>query len=75
MSGVSVRIIAYQPGSHISLDYSSALLAAGKTDREIADALFLRVRTVGNHVKHILNKTSIANRTEAAVQAARMGLV
>ena len=51
------------------------LLADGKTDREIAEHLFLSVRTVGNHVKHILSKTSSANRTEAAVQATRMGLV
>jgi pimeloyl-ACP methyl ester carboxylesterase len=51
------------------------LIAAGKTDRQIAAELLLSVRTVGNHVKHILDKMSCANRTEAAVYATRMELV
>lgn len=51
------------------------LIADGKTDREIAADLFLSVRTVGNHVKNILDKTSCANRTEAAVYATRLGLL
>ena len=51
------------------------LIAAGKTDREIADELFISVRTVGYHVGNILNKTATANRTEAATYASRNGLV
>jgi DNA-binding CsgD family transcriptional regulator len=49
-------------------------IAAGKTDREIAEELFISVRTVTTHVSNILNKTSTANRTEAATYTARHGL-
>ena len=51
------------------------LIAAGRTDREIAESLFISFRTVGNHVGNILNKTTTTNRTEAAAYAARQGLV
>jgi DNA-binding NarL/FixJ family response regulator len=51
------------------------LLAAGKSNREIAEALVLSVRTIETHVIHILTKTQTANRTEAAIQAYRSGLM
>ena len=51
------------------------LIAVGKTDREIADELDISSRTVNNHVRSILNKTPVANRTEAAAYAALQGLV
>ena len=51
------------------------LVAAGKTDREIAEDLVISVKTVGNHVSNILNKTRASNRTEAATYAAHRGLL
>ena len=51
------------------------LIAAGKTDREIAEELIISIRTFGNHISSILNKTAVANRTEAATCGARHGLV
>ena len=51
------------------------LLVAHKTDREIADDLFLGHRTIHTHVTHILNKLGVANRREAAREAERRGLV
>ena len=51
------------------------MIAAGKTDREIAEELIISIRTVGNHVSSILNKTNAANRAEAATYASRHGLV
>ncbi len=51
------------------------LVAAGKTDREIAEALVISVKTVGFHVGNILSKTTSSNRTEAATYASRHGLV
>ncbi len=51
------------------------LIVAGKTDREIAQELFISARTVGGHISNILNKTNAANRTEAAAYATRRGLV
>ncbi len=50
------------------------LVAAGRTDREIAEELIIAVRTVTTHVSNILNKTDSANRTEAASYATRQGL-
>ncbi len=50
------------------------LVAAGKTDREIAEELVIGVRTVTTHVSNILNKVNAVNRTEAAAYATRRGL-
>jgi DNA-binding CsgD family transcriptional regulator len=51
------------------------LLAQRKTDKEIAEALFLGPRTIQSHVAHILNKLGVANRREAAAEAARLALL
>ena len=51
------------------------MVAAGKTDREIAEELIISINTVGNHVRSILNKTNSANRTEAATYANQRGLI
>ncbi len=50
------------------------LMAAGRTDREIAEELIISVRTVTTHVGNILNKTASANRAEAASYATRQRL-
>ena len=50
------------------------LLATGKSNREIADALCISLNTVATHVRNILTKTGTANRTEAAAYALRRGL-
>ncbi len=41
------------------------LLAAGRTNREIADTLFLSVHTVRAHLRSILNKTDTTSRAAA----------
>jgi predicted ATPase len=51
------------------------LLAAGKSNREIADTLYISINTVANHVRNILTKTNTANRTEAATFAIHQGLL
>jgi DNA-binding NarL/FixJ family response regulator len=51
------------------------LLVAGRSDREIADALFMGQRTASTHVSAILRKLGVATRAEAAARAARDGLV
>lgn len=51
------------------------LVSSGMTDREIGETLFISVKTVGNHLSNILNKTDSANRAEAASYANQHGLI
>lgn len=46
-------------------------LAEGKTNRQIADEMFLAEKTVKNYVSNLLSKMGMSRRTEAAVYAAR----
>lgn len=48
-----------------------ALVAEGKTNAEIAEALILSEKTVRNHVSTILEKLDLTNRIEAATYAVR----
>jgi DNA-binding CsgD family transcriptional regulator/tetratricopeptide (TPR) repeat protein len=50
------------------------LIAAGQTNREIADILCIAEKTVERHITHILTKTNVANRAAAAIFAMRHGL-
>jgi DNA-binding CsgD family transcriptional regulator len=51
-----------------------ALLADGRTNRQIAQTLFIAEKTASVHVSHILAKLEVANRGEAAAVAHRLGL-
>jgi DNA-binding NarL/FixJ family response regulator len=50
------------------------LIAAGKSNRDIADTIFISLNTVANHVRNILAKLEVTNRTEAAAYAIRHDL-
>ncbi len=49
------------------------LLAAGLTNREIADRLFLSVKTVEHHVSSVLAKLGLRSRAQVAAVLARRG--
>jgi DNA-binding CsgD family transcriptional regulator/tetratricopeptide (TPR) repeat protein len=51
-----------------------ALIAQGRTNREIGDRLFISQKTVGVHVGNILAKLGVSGRVEAAAVAIRLGL-
>jgi DNA-binding CsgD family transcriptional regulator/tetratricopeptide (TPR) repeat protein len=51
------------------------LVAAGRSNGEIGDELFITRKTAGVHVTHILDKLGVSNRVEAAMAAARLGLL
>jgi DNA-binding CsgD family transcriptional regulator len=50
------------------------LIAAGCSNRAIAETLFISPNTVLRHVSNIFTKTGVANRAEAAAYATRHGL-
>ncbi len=50
-----------------------ALLARGRTNREIADALIISERTVENHVSSVLGKLGLESRAQVAIWVLRRG--
>jgi predicted ATPase/DNA-binding CsgD family transcriptional regulator len=50
------------------------LVAAGKSNRQIADSLYLSERTIENHVHHILTKLDLPSRSAATGYAIHHGL-
>ncbi len=48
------------------------LIAQGKTNRQIAEDLFLAEKTVKNYVSNLLSKLEMSRRSEAAAYAARL---
>ena len=51
------------------------LLARGETNRQIAAALGISVKTVGAHVEHIYTKADVRSRAAAALFAMQHDLV
>jgi DNA-binding NarL/FixJ family response regulator len=50
-------------------------LAAGKTNKEIAETLAISAKTAGHHVEHIFDKTGVRTRSAATVWAFERHLV
>lgn len=51
------------------------LMTEGKSNQEIADALFVSLKTVKTHVSNILTKLEVVDRTQAVIYAFRHGIV
>jgi DNA-binding NarL/FixJ family response regulator len=51
------------------------LVAAGRSNREIATTLFISPKTASVHVSNILGKLGAASRTEAAARAHALRLL
>ncbi|WP_275413226.1 helix-turn-helix domain-containing protein [Rugosimonospora africana] len=51
------------------------LVAEGRSNGQIAAALYISPKTASVHVSNILAKLNAATRTEAAAQAHRLGLL
>jgi len=82
MPPLAARIAEFRKRYRVRLDRKPAglttrelevlrLIAAGKANKEIAQALFISINTVAIHVAHVLAKSGASNRTEAAAYAAR----
>lgn len=51
------------------------LLVSGRSDRQIAEELYISHRTVSNHVAAIMTKLGTSSRSETAVRAVREGII
>jgi two-component system, NarL family, response regulator LiaR len=51
------------------------LLASGLTNQEIGRMLVISAGTVKHHVRHIVSKLGVSDRTQAAVRAVKLGLL
>jgi DNA-binding NarL/FixJ family response regulator len=51
------------------------LLARGQANKQIARSLYIGEKTVKTHVRNILTKLNVRSRTQAALYAARTGIV
>jgi DNA-binding NarL/FixJ family response regulator len=52
-----------------------ALVAEGRSNRQVGDALFISAKTASVHVSNILAKLGVASRVEAAAVAHHAGLL
>jgi two-component system, NarL family, response regulator LiaR len=52
-----------------------SLVAAGRRNREIAEALRVSVKTIEFHLSNILGKLNAQSRTEAVVRAWQVGML
>ncbi len=74
VAGDGLRPCAPRDRSRSARPTSSALLAEGRSNRDISRALFLSEKTVKAHLAAIFRKLSVTNRTQAAMAAVSMGI-
>ena len=77
-SRIATRTVADNEAFSVLTEREREVLAQigkGKRNKEIADTLFITEKTVKNHISHIFEKLEINSRAEAALLAARRGLV
>lgn len=70
-----------KPGKGNACDLSSRelevlnLLVDGLSNQEMANRLIVSVETIKTHMRHIMEKLVVSDRTQAAVRAMKLGLV
>ncbi|MDC3416119.1 response regulator [Aquibacillus salsiterrae] len=75
---LSDKVIEYRKPLHLLTRRECEvlqLLADGKSNRGVAEALYISEKTVKNHVSNILQKMNVNDRTQAVVTAIRNGWV
>ena len=78
--GLSMETPIHRPGGGITESLSERelevlkLIVAGKSNREIADGLYLAVGTVKKHIYNIFGKLGVDSRTKAVARAHELGI-
>ena len=72
--GESLRLPLTEPLTERELDVLR-LLAAGRSNPEIARILYVEVNTVKTHVKSLFGKLGVHSRVQAAQRAQELGLI
>jgi DNA-binding NarL/FixJ family response regulator len=74
---VAEALSARAPGTHLSPREQQVLqlMFAGKSNREIAEALEIKEVTVKSHVSVILMRLDVGDRTQAVVEGLKRGLI
>jgi DNA-binding NarL/FixJ family response regulator len=78
LKAVANRIVDEEKGEQTLTErelYVLRLVASGASNQEIADKLSISINTVKSHLKNILDKLQLENRTQAATYAVQHGLV
>jgi LuxR family maltose regulon positive regulatory protein len=65
---------AYQPLSERELEVMG-LIAAGLTNQQISDQLYISLNTVKTHVKNIYQRLEVTNRAQAIARSRQLGLL
>ncbi|WP_100010408.1 response regulator [Lentibacillus sediminis] len=78
ITGIAENKVEYRRPLHILTKRESQvlqLLADGKSNRAVAESLYISEKTVKNHVSNILQKMNCTDRTQAVVAAIKKGWV
>jgi len=70
-AGIWVPVLTTPPGLTARQRQITSLVAAGLTNREIAERLVLSVRTVDSHVSHIFTRLGITRRADLTLLTVR----
>jgi len=63
-----------EPLTHRELDVLQRM-AAGESNREIAQMLRMNIKTVESHLHNIYGKLNVRSRTQALLEAQQLGLI
>ncbi len=78
LKGVATRLTDKKKGDETLSErelYVLRLVASGASNQEIADKLEISINTVKSHLRNILSKLQLENRTQAATYALKHGLI